>query len=256
MVNLSDDAKKNLDHYLGQVRTCLGGCKSVDPDEVEQNIMDHIESELAGVAEPVAAAALDPVLAKLGSPEQWIPEEELSWWRKTILRLRSGPEDWRLAYICFGLLVLAFFAGRIGFVVLVIASFFFGRAALSVAYTRHEMGAQKWLIYPSLILVYLPLASLLFFCIPLSVYLFWLPKFEVFLDQTSQSPDNRFMVSMFLIIISTGIWWVGLGVLLLIRTNTIRVLFRPFAEWFTRKLAFVLLCTGVTLLLSALLFVA
>ena len=255
MLNLSENAKKNLDHYLGQVRTCLRGCKSVDPDEVEQNIMDHIESELAGVAEPVAVAALDPVLAKLGSPEQWIPEEEQSWWRKTILRLRSGPEDWRLAYICFCLLVLAFFAGRIGFGVLVIASFILGRAALSVAYDRHELGAQKWLIYPSLILVYLPLAILLVFCVPISVFVFWLPKYEVLLNQ-SQSPDKRIAFNMLFILIPTGIWWVGLSVLLLIRTNMIRVLFRPFAEWFTRKLAFVLLCIGVTLILSALLFVA
>ena len=26
------------------------------------------------------------------------------WWRKIIFRMRSGPEDWRLAYISFALL--------------------------------------------------------------------------------------------------------------------------------------------------------
>ncbi len=93
MKNLTDTAQNRLDKYLRQVRAYLRGSKSVDADEVEQNITDHIENELAGVAEPISPDALNEVLAKLGSPSQWVPEEELSWWRKVILRLRVEPED-------------------------------------------------------------------------------------------------------------------------------------------------------------------
>ncbi len=108
MITLSESAKKSLEDYLRQARAYLRGSKSLDANEVEQNIAEHIENELEGAAEPVSCDVLDAVLKKLGSPQQWIPEEELPWWRKIILRLRSGPEDWRLAYLSFGLLILGF----------------------------------------------------------------------------------------------------------------------------------------------------
>ncbi len=106
MINLTDNAKKHLDNYLQQVRTCLKDCLTVDADEVEQNIKEHIENELQSSTEPVSFDTLDDVLKRLGSPQQWLPEEEIAWWRKIIIRLRKGPEDWRLAYITFGLLLL------------------------------------------------------------------------------------------------------------------------------------------------------
>jgi len=108
MITLSKSAKKSLEDYLRQARAYLRGSKSVDAEEVEQNITEHIENELKGAAEPVSCDALDAVLKKLGSPQQWVPEEELPWWRKIILRLRSGSEDWRLAYLSLGLLVVGF----------------------------------------------------------------------------------------------------------------------------------------------------
>ncbi len=153
MITLSKSAKKSLEDYLRQARAYLRGSKSLDANEVEQNIAEHIENELEGAAEPVSCDALDAVLKKLGSPQQWIPEEELSWWRKIIFRLRTGPEDWRLAYISFGLLVLGCILPWT-LPVLVIASFLVSRAALSEAGDPKELKAQKWLLYPSLIIVY------------------------------------------------------------------------------------------------------
>ncbi|MHC4657462.1 MAG: hypothetical protein ACYS91_20970 [Planctomycetota bacterium] len=41
MINLSDSAKKCLDKYLQQVRAHLRGCKKVDADEVERNVIEH-----------------------------------------------------------------------------------------------------------------------------------------------------------------------------------------------------------------------
>ncbi|MFC1738797.1 hypothetical protein ACFL1G_07110, partial [Planctomycetota bacterium] len=174
MINLTDNAKKHLDDYLHQVRTCLKGCSSVDADEVEQNIKDHIESELQDSSEPISFDALDDVLKKLGSPQQWLPEEEIAWWRKVILRLRKGPEDWRLTYISFGLLLLSFLVDKqmpffavflwpiiifrgTSIVVLLLASFCLARAALLVTPNRDKLGGQKWLIYPSLVVFYLPI---------------------------------------------------------------------------------------------------
>ena len=77
MKNLTDAAQNRLGKYLRQVRNYLRATKSVDVDEVEQNITGHIENELAGVAEPVSPDALNTVLVKLGSPSHWVPEEEL-----------------------------------------------------------------------------------------------------------------------------------------------------------------------------------
>ncbi len=91
MITLSKSAKKSLEDYLRQARAYLRGSRSVDANEVEQNITEHIENELEGAAEPVSCDTLDAVLEKLGSPQQWVPEEELPWWRKIILRLRTGP---------------------------------------------------------------------------------------------------------------------------------------------------------------------
>lgn len=99
MITLSESAERSLQDYLRQARLYLRGSRSVDADEVEKSITEHIENELEGAAEPVSRDVLDAVLKKLGRPQQWVPMEELPWWWKIIFRLRSGPEDWRLAYI-------------------------------------------------------------------------------------------------------------------------------------------------------------
>lgn len=105
MISFSQNAQDRLNRYLQQVQTSLVVCKSVDPDEVERDITEHIERELEGASEPVCLDELEAVLKKLGRPDQWVPDEALPWWRKAVLRLRKGPEDWRLAYIAFALLL-------------------------------------------------------------------------------------------------------------------------------------------------------
>ncbi len=129
MIALSKSAKRSLDDYLRQARAYLRGSKSVDAGEVEQNIAEHIENALEGASEPVSCDELEAVLEKLGNPQQWVPEDELPWWRQIIFRLRSGPEDWRLAYISFGLFVaaLAIAPSTPVFVVLILASFLASR---------------------------------------------------------------------------------------------------------------------------------
>ena len=80
MVQLDVQARKHLDAYLAEVRGYLRGCQSVDPDEVDRDIREHIERELLETPEPVAAEEVRRVLKKLGNPAQWVREEELPWW--------------------------------------------------------------------------------------------------------------------------------------------------------------------------------
>ncbi len=96
-MNLQPDAKERLDRYLGQMRAALRGSRRVDAGEVEADVVIHIQGELAAETGPVSAQTLDSVLGRLGSPLQWVPEEERSTWRRILTRIQTGPEDWRLA---------------------------------------------------------------------------------------------------------------------------------------------------------------
>lgn len=253
MINLSDRAKKCLDKYLQQIRTYLRGCKTVDADEVERNIIEHIESEFEAATAAVSFEELDVVLQRLGSPRQWVPEDQIPWWRKIILRLRTGPEDWRLAYISFGLLIAGFIILP-SFIVLLPASFIVARAALSEAADAGELKAQKWLIYPSLIIVY-------------SFVLFWLLAWPAFalatvayeLERNVRSSHPQFgddlhywIMATSFIIAGLGLWWIILGGLLLKWRNFLHVLFKPFTGWFSRKWALILLLIGLGLMIPSL----
>src|SRR5262249_49901870 len=118
---------------------------------------------------------LEAVLARLGRPEQWVADEDRPVWRRGIdwvrtrpavvgrrvrgatERLRNGPGDWRLAYLTFGALLVGLFL----FPVLVVrlpVSYIVGRAALARARDAGQsLGGQKWLIYPPLLIVSVPL---------------------------------------------------------------------------------------------------
>ena len=234
MITYTEEAQKHLDKYLNEVRVYLSGCKTVDVEEIQRDIIEHVETELEGTAQPISYNDLDAVLKKLGSPRQWVPEEELSTWQKIITRLRTGPEDWRLAYISLGLLILAFIIGRRGSSILVLASFVVSRAALSVAGDPAELKEQKWLIYPSLILVYVILAALA---------VLWIPLLLI----NNQS-------SFFIAGVTLGLWCVVLGLVLRKWHYIIKKMFYPFTIPFKRKWARMFIFFGVLLtILSGLL---
>jgi hypothetical protein len=246
MIDLSDGARTSLEKYLDQVRLSLWGCKAVDRDEVERSVLEHVEGEFEGATDTVTSQELDAVLRRLGSPRQWIPEEELPLWRKTLLRLRTGPEDWRLAYLSFGLLVVGFLILPSA-VVLVPASFVLARAALAVADDSENFKAQRWLLYPSLILVYsLTVCALLLW--PLGLLFPLAGEYE----HTVRDSYVRFhddlhywiMASSFAIA-GVGLWWTVLGAVLLKWWRPPQWLFRPFGDWFRQKWALVLLLIGL-----------
>ncbi len=252
MKTLSENAKGHLDKYLHEVRSCLAGCKSVDADEIERDIIEHIESELESVEEPVGFDEVDAVLKRLGSPQQWVPEEEMSWWRKIIFRLRSGPEDWRLVYISFGLFLLSFLVGKqMSFfavfmwpiiifrstsnVVLLLASFCVARAAIMVTPDRDKLGGQKWLLYPQLIIVYVPLAILIL-GLPFSLF--------------CRTP-NQFINQSVLEYGVIGLSWIVLGIVFCIWPKLIGLIFKPFVDWWNRKQAIALMILGLLLVIGS-----
>lgn len=92
MINLTDNAKTHLNNYLQQVRTCLKDCSSIDADEVEQNIKEHIEGELQDSSEPISYDALDAVLKRLGSPQQWVPGAT-RWFSRLLSRWKRSEQS-------------------------------------------------------------------------------------------------------------------------------------------------------------------
>jgi hypothetical protein len=105
MVDLSQEAQSHLERYLRQIKTALRGHPSIDADEVERDVLGHIDAELSGQREPIAANRLLQVLDRLGTPNQWVPVDDHPAWRRTVDAFSSGPGDWRLACLTFGLFV-------------------------------------------------------------------------------------------------------------------------------------------------------
>ncbi len=245
MSTLTREAQERLDRYLGDVRSSLRGCRSVDPKEVEADVTEHINGELEGVTEPVSLADLEGVLERLGSPEQWLPAEELPWWRRVVRQLRTGPADYRLAFISFGLLVSAFLFGRLSAPVLILASFCVSRAAVAEASKRDGLGPQRWLFYPSLILVYAGVLIGIFAGLGSGFFCVAVP----FLEGGAPLPQVEKQALIMAPLFSPAATFLSLGVLSAIWPAIPRFVFRPFADWFTRK-------WGVALVILGLVFAA
>ena len=248
VLKLSLNAQKSFDDYLNQVKVYLKGAKSVDAEEIQQQITEHIENELASSAEPVSSETLDEVLKKLGSPQQWVPEEELSWWKKFALRVRTGPEDWRLAYISFGLLLLGFLLPP-AFILLVPASYLVSRAALSFSNYDLQVKAQKWLIYPSMIIVTLFLAGVLLL-FPLSLLIPIAGSLENSMMQTHniEIDDHYWYLSSSFIAMLICLWWILVDIICLINPALPKKIFFPFAKWFKRKHALIFMIFAIVAL--------
>ena len=257
MVELSENARKGLDDYLRQVRSYLRWSKSLDRSEVEQNITEHIERELEGAPEPVSSSTLDGVLARLGSPRQWVPPEALSWWGKLILKLHTDSEDWRLAYISFGFLLIAFvlmFLVSPLQVVFFAASFITARASLAAA-SDEDLGAQKWLLYPTLLIVSAAFALTLLAG----------PAFlaGIICVELHKAEWIRFVSDMGLIPFAAGtvtlvtsLWWMLLGLLACKWPGLVRHAFYPFADRFNRRHALTISGAGFLLLVLLAGFIA
>jgi hypothetical protein len=240
MVALSDDARNHLERYLRQVRTALRGHASLDPAEVERDVRSHIDAELSGQPEPIDATSLKNVLERLGTPRTWVPAEDLPVWRRVLSELRSGPEDWRLAYLTFALFILSpFFLVFPMFwplpLLAIVPSVLMARATLALLAEHDEpVGARRWLILPPLAVVYVPIAAIL---------VAW-PM--VFIPFTFEPPNNYdrivatfsgpfWLMASSLVVAALGAWWAILGLVLGRFSAVVRSAFLPFADWFERR---------------------
>lgn len=206
MIQLTADAMKTRETYLEQVRTYVGMSQTADPTEVIRDVNEHIDRELQNSPQPVSKECLESILERLGSPCQWVNEDDFTWWRKMMMRLRKGPEDWRLAYLAFATLILGtVLMGPIG----LLASFCLSRAALSVS-EKKELQAKRWLVFPSLLIVYFLTAPIL---------LFW-----------PVIPLIGMAVNIIFMTIGMAIWWGFLWLLTRKYMRIVKVLFKPFAE--------------------------
>src|SRR5687768_13820042 len=120
MIDMTPAARERLDNYLQRLRSELQGTRSVVADEVEQGVREHIEVALAGAQAPVGATDVIAVLDRLGPPERWLADEERPPWRRVIAKLQSTPDDWRLAYLAFGLFLASIVLLPVGIGVLLI----------------------------------------------------------------------------------------------------------------------------------------
>lgn len=165
------EATARLDDYLRQVRAALDGLPDVSADEVEADIRDHVAAEVRGDGRTVTLVRLEAVLAALGPPAVWRPDAPAAgptfsskrWLVGVAGTLLRGPEDWRLAYLCFICFVLVVPTGGI----LLIPAYLLGRAAVELARDMGQpLGARRWLVYPGILAVSVPLLLGLAFAPP------------------------------------------------------------------------------------------
>jgi hypothetical protein len=173
------EAETRLGEYLRQVREVLAGLPDVNPDEIEADVREHVANELRAVPRPIGPDALAAVLARLGPPDQWAAGDRPDPLRRAGYLIRErvrgvgaavgdrlrrawdaisrGPEDWRLAYLTFGVFALGVVVLPI-FPICLGVSYFLGRAG--IAHAREKgigLAARRWLLYPPVVIVSLKL---------------------------------------------------------------------------------------------------
>ncbi len=228
----SPEAQQLFDRYLQTVRWSVRGV--ADAGEVERDVREHVASALETQEEPVSSQTLRDVLSRLGDPWQWVAPEDLPMRRRVLMRFSLGPEDWRLAYACFGLTLLGMLLMPVGIgVVFLIAAFFLGRATYELASDRGDtLGPRRWLVYP-------PLA---FFSLLIAVAILFVPAVGVVawgidghgFEQVFTQPVNPIALYTAGIAICFGAWWIALSGILAIAIRPVRWLLVPFANGLRR----------------------
>ena len=280
-ITMTPTAQRRLDHYLAEVRRFLQGSSSVDSREVERDIIDHIETSFEGRGTPVDTLDLDGVLRDLGEPEQWVPDAERNWRQASVAKaqgfadllaeagqsiashLRYGPEDFRLAYLSFGFLALTIlfaFAQESPALLLVFApvTFVLARAALEFAEAPEKLRGQHWLLYPSLLLIYVPLGALLVAWPFIATFGFF--EFASEVERSARRGmvedvplvlvAHPYITALLASVATTSLWWTILGIAAWRWPAVVRAVFHPFASRFAGRTA------GILGLIALLLFVA
>ena len=248
MIEMTPAARERLDSYLQRMRSELRGTRAVVADEVEQSVREHIEIALAQAQTPVGATEVIGILDRLGPPERWLGDEERPMWRRALDHVRSGPEDWRLAYLSFGLVLASIVLLPIFGFLLLIPAMFVGRASIELARDHGEpLGARRWLVYPSIALVLAIATGLLIIGPPLAAVAFALGSdVEPLLDiPTSRAGELRFLAGLNGVVF--GSWWIIAGGFCAAFVRPIRFVFAPMLDGLRRKHFAVLAAIGALL---------
>lgn len=248
MIHFTPEAKRKFDEYLQRMRYTLRGSRSVEAEEVEQNVVEHVELALAGAPLPVEPERLATVLEQLGPPERWLPEEERSWWRKIMDRVMTGPEDWRLAYGSFALTVLMMVFFPIGGILLVVPAFFLSRAFVELSRDRGEpLGARRWLVLPPIVIVLVLVCAGALFAPAgaMGAMLSEIGLREFGFEWGSRAERGRIFAGCLFVL--AGAWWIVLSGVFAMLMRPFRALFLPLTEGLKRGHAFVLTLAGIVL---------
>ena len=161
--------------------------------------------------------------------------QPLPGWRRLLLQLSSGREDWRLAYLTLGLFLgcpllgpaapLAFFA-----------SILVARAGLALLDERGEpVGARRWFLYPPLVFIYVDLAIVALILPPLPLLVLAIdapPELLAVRDFFFGGLPDPFWLSTASDRGGRGNVVAGAGLALAGFRRAVRWSFWPFADWF------------------------
>lgn len=236
MNDLTPSARQRLDDYFRRLRHSLRRASPAEADDVEQSVREHIDVALAGVPAPVGGEQVAEVLDRLGAPDGWVPADDRPIVQRMVQqvadRLRFGPEEWRLAYVTFGLFVLALMLMPVGIgVFLMIASFLASRAYLDFMDAKQEApGARRWLIYPPIGLL-LAVATAFFVVGLAGPVLAWGLGEYGFLRLLEESrlraPYHNVQFVAGASVATLGTWWILASLIGMAFLPVIRFIFKP-----------------------------
>lgn len=243
MTSMTADAQQLFDHYIRTVRWSLRGIEGAE--DIERDVREHVDSALQEQEEPASSHTLRQVLARLGDPWQWVPLDEVPWWRRIAMRFSLGPEDWRLAYLCFGLTILGLVTLPIGVgVFILIGAYIIARATVALAADRDQpLGPRRWLVYPPLVAAafFVAIALIAGPAAPLAGWAIDQSFFPKVFDRVMPKPA----LDAFATLLTFGAWWIVLSGIVAIAMPAVRAIFAPFGTKWRRVHALWLTALGV-----------
>ncbi|HEX3150979.1 MAG TPA: hypothetical protein VHR66_23065 [Gemmataceae bacterium] len=281
MIRFTPEALAYLDDYLAEVRSAVSGHTSVNPDEIEADVRDHVSAALERAEQPVTLATVADVLERLGPPTEWVADSHRSIWKylgdklkpvghKAVEQIRTLPgeayqagrglaarfrglsHDWRLAYIAFGLFALGMIAFPL-FPAFLIASYFAARADVALARERGEdLGARRWLVYPPMVVVSIVLfLALAIWPLAPAAHAGNMPR-SLRADMAQAIGVSTHAVEP-VVVIYTAIgamsaWWIILSLVVLRFPKMPGMLFPPFGSRIRRSDALIVLLLSATVL--------
>lgn len=252
-MKLTKGAQLRFDDYMDEFRACLENNDCVDAYEIEEDIIEYIENELADKTGDVSVNELEAVLSKLGTPEQWLSDNGLVYSEN----FETSEKAPKTAYISFILFMILFWPDTniIVKIFLLILSFAFARHDIQNV-RKKQTTLQKWLTYPALIMFYLIVFCVIFLwpLIPSVISSVGLAPHKQMLELLNayiNSPMS-YVIKSFIYIRLLSIWWCLCLILILIRPNLIKNMFFPFANNLKRRLVLILFYLTITVAVIAL----